>query len=331
MKAGQDKTFAYCLLGSQILLKHLQALMKENEGVRKAETIDPVHDMRVASRRMRAGFTIFGGCFPAGQFSKWQKEIRRVTRRLGEARDLDVQKDYLTQLMAGLTAGQKRKRAGIVRLYLRLSQRRERAQPGLIEALDRLDSSGVLGEMEQAFGHLQAQARIRKAGKSSPYVYEQARSLIEARLEDMLAYESFVTEPERKEELHQMRIEAKRLRYTMEYFESCYEGKLKSHVKNARQAQTLLGQLHDCDVWIEFLPRFIEEERLLTIDYFGEEKPFEHLRPGLAFIVADRQRCRKDTYEEFLACWQAMDRGKVWKKLLQTLNKFVESRKKSKA
>ncbi|MFQ6042085.1 MAG: CHAD domain-containing protein, partial [Candidatus Poribacteria bacterium] len=57
----------------------------------EADDIEYVHRMRVASRRLRSGFALFEECFPPKRLKRWRKQIRRVTRALGDARYTDVQ------------------------------------------------------------------------------------------------------------------------------------------------------------------------------------------------------------------------------------------------
>ena len=78
----------------------------------------------------------------------------------------------------------------------------------------------------------------------------------------MLAYEPFIARPERRKELHRMRIAAKHFRYTMEAFAPAYGGRLDPWIRAAQRIQTELGEIHDCDVWIhETLPKFLADER----------------------------------------------------------------------
>ena len=71
-----------------------------------------------------------------------------------------------------------------------------------------------------------------------------------------------------------MRIAAKHLRYTMEVFARLYDDKLKVPLKAARDAQPLLRAVHDADVRLEYLPRFLDEERRRPLDHFGDDKTF---------------------------------------------------------
>ena len=56
--------------------------------------------------------------------------------------------------------------------------------------------------------------------------------------------------------------------------------------------QTRLGDIHDGDVWIDTLPRFLEEEQARTLAYFGSTTPFEPLRAGILALHLDRRLYR---------------------------------------
>ena len=121
---------SYCLFGAKVLLKKLQDVAKEIDGVRNAEDIERIHDMRVATRRVRSALPLFEKCMPGKNSKKWNKEMKSVTRALGTARDADVQMDFLQGFLDNLRNS--RYRPGIQRLLLRLRQKREKAQKKVI-------------------------------------------------------------------------------------------------------------------------------------------------------------------------------------------------------
>lgn len=53
--------------------------------------------------------------------------------------------------------------------------------------------------------------------------------------------------------LHMLRISAKKLRYTLELFEPCYGDTLDPFIASIKDLQEILGDIHDCDVMIDFL------------------------------------------------------------------------------
>lgn len=73
------------------------------------------------------------------------------------------------------------------------------------------------------------------------------------RLEEMYDWSTYVDSPYAVRELHNLRIAAKRLRYTLEIFADFLPGDCKPLVKELEQVQEELGQLHDSDVMIALL------------------------------------------------------------------------------
>ncbi len=76
----------------RVLTTRLHAVGKYLQSVAKAESEDPedIHQLRVSSRRTTAGLDIFADCFPSKVPSKAKKELKRLRRAAGAARDWDV-------------------------------------------------------------------------------------------------------------------------------------------------------------------------------------------------------------------------------------------------
>jgi CHAD domain-containing protein len=69
-----------------------------SEGVLDLEQVEHVHDMRVATRRLRAALEIFEACFPRKRHRKALKKVKALADALGERRDADVEIALLGQL-----------------------------------------------------------------------------------------------------------------------------------------------------------------------------------------------------------------------------------------
>ncbi len=67
-------------------------------------------------------------------------------------------------------------------------------------------------------------------------------------------------DPENVEELHNMRIAAKRLRYTMELFTPCFGDDFQRSLKTVEAIQERIGAIHDCDVLLPLLSRTLDKE-----------------------------------------------------------------------
>ena len=88
-----------CGYGAQVVLERIAPLLREVEGVRRNEDPECLHRMRVASRRLRSALLLLEGCVPPETLRSWRRAMRRLTRVLGEARDLDVQLLFLEDFL----------------------------------------------------------------------------------------------------------------------------------------------------------------------------------------------------------------------------------------
>lgn len=299
-----------------MLLKHLQALEQEIEGVRTgSEDIEFIHRMRVASRRLRSAFPLFEECLPHKHRKRWLKQIKDVTRALGEARDADVQIDRLNEFLQ--ETNEKSYALGIQRLLLRLRQKRSQVQPAVDQNMEELIRSGLLQEMDSRLHPLADQREYIYL--FTPAMYRHAFNAISTRLEEFLAYDSIVDQPEQKEALHAMRIKAKWLRYTLENLAPLYANGLKSHLQVVRKVQEALGDIHDADVWIVFLPDFLNQERQRMCDYFGHTRMFNRIVPGIQYFLQNRQEKRQKLYEKFARDWLDWKEEEVWPDLRQEI------------
>ena len=86
---------SYRLLACQYVSAQLDALVGQIHGVRENKDTESVHQTRVASRRLRAALGMFAECFDSKKTAGWRRRLRRLTRGLGAARDLDVQIAYV--------------------------------------------------------------------------------------------------------------------------------------------------------------------------------------------------------------------------------------------
>ncbi len=314
MKAAVDESI--CVFGSGVILRHITALRAEIDGVRQAQDIEYIHRMRVASRRLRTALPLFRACTSAKKLDAWEKDIRAITRALGAARDADVQLDLLARVTR--QAAQSAYRSGLRRLALRLRQRRERLQGRVLAALDTLEADQTLAQMESTlavFASREGQVYI-----FTPELYRLAFQSITAALDHFLSYSEIVAQPEEVEKLHEMRIAAKHMRYTLETFAPLYPDELKRYINTARKAQDALGEIHDCDVWRLYLPEFITKETARIFRFYGSERPARRLLPGLSYFETDRADLRAATYAKFVEDWQNWQGDNLWDGLRKTIS-----------
>jgi CHAD domain-containing protein len=96
-------------------------VFEHGNGVLGVEDIEPVHDMRVATRRLRAALEVFRPCFPRKRYKRGLRQVKELADALGERRDRDVSIAFLTGFLEGAPAAD-RGRLEIVLARLREEQ-----------------------------------------------------------------------------------------------------------------------------------------------------------------------------------------------------------------
>jgi CHAD domain-containing protein len=127
-------------------------LAEQAEGVLDTGDIERVHDMRVATRRLRAALEIFQPCFPAKPYDQALAEVKRLADALGERRDRDVAIATLHDFNDQMAAPDRR---GVASLIERLRSEQERAN----EELAPLVAEESLKALRESMGELVAGAR----------------------------------------------------------------------------------------------------------------------------------------------------------------------------
>ena len=117
-----------------------EEVFEHREGVLDTREIEHVHDMRVATRRLRAALEIFAECFPRKQHRRLLKEVKSLADALGERRDRDVAIAALEAAGARVTASE---RPGLRHLQDELRAEQARANDELAEVLDAVDRGGL--------------------------------------------------------------------------------------------------------------------------------------------------------------------------------------------
>lgn len=295
----------YCVFCAQALCRRIRTVRSLIGPARSGKNVDAVHDLRVASRRLRSALSLLGPCHPDSR--AWNRKVRKLTRRLGQARDLDVQLVYLK--------GQAKKNPalhpGLKDLLAKLRRRRQAAQKKLLGVLRQLRPARLLADMEKSLCPHSLRPEPAAIGVDG---YLQAAGHIGLLLDDLLCCAEYVKQPRAIREHHRMRIAAKHLRYALEILQPLYGRNVQPAISAARQLQTLLGELHDCDVWMDFLPR-----HLAHLGGGAKSRRTAKVAGAVEQLVRDRRARRETLYRRFVALWVDLERRKVWRQLQKTL------------
>ena len=123
----------YTLAAARVVRVRTGELFDHAEGVLDTSDIERVHDMRVASRRLRAVLEIFAPCFPQGDFKTVLRDVKALADALGERRDPDV---HIEDMEAFARTVQAANRPGVEALVARLRERQARGNEALAASLE---------------------------------------------------------------------------------------------------------------------------------------------------------------------------------------------------
>jgi CHAD domain-containing protein len=228
----------------KILRFNFDRLLKWEAAVRSDSDTEALHDMRVATRRMRAAWRVFDDSFRPGRTRKIRRRLEKVANRLGAVRDLDVLIEGLETYRSGLNAAD---RPGLDPMLSLWRRQRKAARTLLLEELDSSGYANFAKEMEE-FLNGGAVAAAQAETPAQPHrVKDSAPSLIWSAYEAVRAYELVLPWAD-VGTVHNLRIEAKWLRYELEFFGETLGPDGPRLLQRVVALQDHLGSLHDADV-----------------------------------------------------------------------------------
>ncbi|HEY62041.1 MAG TPA: CHAD domain-containing protein [Anaerolineae bacterium] len=242
--------------GRKILRYHFAEMLRHEDGTRFGEDIEELHDMRVATRRMRAAFIVFSDAFEPKEIKSYIKGLRGVGRALGKVRDLDVFMEKATKYLNELPS---EKRNGLDPLLDSWHQQRDVSRMQMIEYLDsenykRFKIQFNVFVNTPGMGVKQRNQEDNLLG----LVQNSAPMLIYTQFSSVRSYEE-VMQNATLEQLHALRIRFKKFRYTVEFFREVLGDSAKEVIRDIKMIQDHLGDLNDANVACALLNEFIEK------------------------------------------------------------------------
>ena len=229
----------------QLLAARLADVRAQEQRVKAGLAPEAIHDMRVATRRLRAALRLFGG----EELEPLSRRVKQLQDALGGVRDLQVQVDWFAKSArrASLTRG-----ANLVveREEQRLPAHSERLQ----KALSRWQGS-VAPNLEKTIGN-EAPEIVTRGRLGGPRMRKRLLRDLK-RIQKRLVQAATID----ADDAHTLRIAVKKFRYQAELLEVGFPGVVTPMLALLVPMQELLGALHDADVRLELLRDALPEER----------------------------------------------------------------------
>lgn len=111
----------------------------------------------------------------------------------------------------------------------------------------------------------------------------------------------------------------------MEVYGPVYRRALKKPLSRIKKIQEILGDLHDCDVWIDTVMVMLVKERLSSQATTGRETTRVSKVTRYKHFLAEREKERKILYQRFVRFWDSLVRLRIWDELRKNLTAEIKS------
>lgn len=291
-----------------VLCRDMFTAAERNEaGIIDDTDIEFLHDYRVSVRRLRSLLGLLRGVLPKTERNHLKERLAAAARHSNGLRDCDVlmeqREDYTAMLPQEL-------RHGLKAFFRAVSSRRRKEYQALCVYLKSREYAAFKEEFRKFWDGAAALPVCLKTEMpvrdfASRLIFRHFRKLVEAGME--------IDRATADAELHQLRIECKKLRYLMECYAPLYEDNLGEAITRMKELQTNLGDFNDLSVQIATLT-----EKIFRIGGGHRNPPMTAAAIGglITVLSAEKTRLR----EEFDRVFGDFSGNRTWEYFRRTFN-----------
>ena len=266
--------------GRKVMRFHLARMLDREPGVRTGDDSEDIHKMRVATRRQRAAWRVFGEAYRKGRTKPYRGGLRDIARRLGAVRDLDVLLEGIDAYRADQSMTEQR---AIEPLITSLRRHRDDAHALLLRDLD---ASSYRRFVDDYIDFVRTEGVGAKAvAPTVPYrVRETAPSRIWGAYEHVRSYEPILRWAD-VPTLHELRIAGKWLRYSLEFVQEPLGDGAAPLIARVTALQDHLGLMNDASVAASMARTFL-------VEHAGDLSATENAAIGRYLVDREKQVAR---------------------------------------
>ena len=286
-----------------VLRRNLAVMVAHESGTRLGEDVEDLHDMRVATRRMRAALALFADVLPV-RARHVRVELGWLADALGDVRDLDVQLERLDDWMADVAEEDRR---ALGELAAVLGRERRMARENLLACLD----SARYERLVSGFTTMLRQGPSRRSVAARAPAVAVVPDLVDELHHKATRAARRARRSNDPADFHRTRIRGKRLRYALEFVSPIYGGQTDKYVRHVVRLQDSLGLMQDARVAAARLHELVGSEGT-------------RLSPTTVFVMgglAERYRRRSDRLARKVPDLLSELRGPEWRKLTTLMNR----------
>lgn len=290
--------------GRKVLYRYFREMLAHEDGTREGKDIEELHDMRVATRRQRAAFEVFAGAYAEKTVRKHLRGLRATGRALGAVRDLDV---FMEKAQHYLDAHPEGDAHGLDPLLAVWAGQRTAARAEMLIYLDSARYAEFKTEFARFLNTPGAGLPKDHSDRFAPRVAHVLPALVYERLAQVWAYDGAIATANYIE-LHALRIEFKKLRYTLEYFRDVLDDPAKAVIREVKAVQDHLGDLNDADVACGILAGVLAtwEQQQMGLPMEARQSS----EPLVAYLAAKHAE-RHQLLVTFPAVWAKFNRPEI--------------------
>ena len=266
--------------GRKVMRFHLARMLAREPGTRAGQDPEELHAMRVATRRQRAAWRVFGASFRPGRTKRYRAGLREIASRLGAVRDLDVLIEAAEAYRAELPAAEQRAFEPL------LADWREHRDDARVLLVRELDSDGYRRWVDDYRDFVRTEGvAVLPVGPTQPHrVRDTTASRVWNAYEQVRGYEPVLRWAD-VETLHELRIAGKWLRYTLEFVREALGDESADLIARVTALQDHLGLMNDADVAASMARNFL-------VEHAGELSPREGAAIGRYLVSREREVAR---------------------------------------
>jgi triphosphatase len=238
-----------------VVRAQLAALLEHEPAARVGEDPEAVHQMRVATRRLRAGLRLFADVSPA-PVDELLGELKWLAECLGAVRDLDVQIESVRTVATELRPSAE----ALAPLLAAFESRRATARHDMLQALNGPRYVALVS----ALSAVVAQSPGMWPGPASEPAVMTLPELVRGRYRRFRKAARKASPTAASPDLHRARIRAKQLRYSLEFVSGVYGKRTRRLIQRIVRIQDVLGAIQDAAVM---------EQRLASLGQISFELP----------------------------------------------------------
>jgi CHAD domain-containing protein len=224
----------------RILRRFFERMLAREDDVLKGEDAEDVHQMRVATRRLRASLQVVENIFDPACIRRFRRGLRTIAMSLGAVRDADVFLIALREYCAALPE----QAATLEALIAAVEQERSQARIALLADFQAPHYTRFKQKLAQFLTTSNAELAPLPRTGIAPRICDIAGSAIWRRYEELRSFEPLL-QGAPDETLHATRIAGKRLRYTLEFFADPIGKRVHELLDQLATLQEHLGAIQD--------------------------------------------------------------------------------------